>query len=58
MEKKPSIGDWEGRGDGSYRLYTGEPKGWIICDDHKDLQEELLYLTNGKVRPSYGNEEG
>lgn len=56
MRREPSIGQYEGRGDGSYRLYVGEEKGWILCDDYKDLQEELSLLSKGGPIDEKGQE--
>lgn len=46
----PEVGHRISVGDGSYRLYTGPGRGWIVCDDKFELDEELDQLTNGKVR--------
>lgn len=40
----PSKGEYHPQGDGSYRMYTGPERGWILCDDWNDLREELEKL--------------
>lgn len=51
----PTIGYYFSTGDGGYRLYTGTERGWVVCDDRLELEDELEVLTNGKA--SYADEE-
>lgn len=40
------IGDYYPTGDGGFRLYVGGERGWILCDDHSELLEELKLIDN------------
>lgn len=46
--ENPNIGEYEAQRDGSYRLYVGGNRGWILCDDHAELIEELNILERSK----------
>lgn len=51
--ENPSVGDYETQRDGSYRLFVGGNRGWILCDDHSELLEELSLLNReGNVEES------
>lgn len=36
----PVVGEYTSFGAG-YRLYTGTVRGWIVCDDWRELQDEI-----------------
>jgi len=48
LNEKTDVGKYVYQGDGSYRLYTGEERGWILCDGYLSMLEELNKLEEMK----------
>lgn len=40
----PDIGEHSPHGDGGYEMFVGGSRGWILCDDHAEVIEELALL--------------